>query len=101
MGMQSPAAAVLSPKMAPAQASPQLMAGDHLSRAEFERRYAAHPEIKRAELIEGVVFMPSPVQFERHAAPHLAPASWPGVDLASTPGVLVANLNPPHKDDAA
>jgi hypothetical protein len=57
MGMQSPAAAVSSPKMALAQEAPPLMAGDHLSRAEFERRYAAYPNIKKAELIDGVAFM--------------------------------------------
>jgi hypothetical protein len=31
---------------------PPLNAGDRLSRVEFERRYKAHPEIKKAELIE-------------------------------------------------
>ncbi len=30
--------------------------GDRLSRPEFERRYQAMPNIKKAELIEGVVF---------------------------------------------
>ena len=40
--------------------------GDRLSRAEFERRYQAHPEIKKAELIEGAVYMPSPIRFEQH-----------------------------------
>jgi hypothetical protein len=29
-------------------------ASDRLSRAEFERRYHAQPEVKKAELIEGV-----------------------------------------------
>lgn len=29
--------------------------GDHLTRAEFERRYEAMPEVKKADLIEGVV----------------------------------------------
>ena len=43
--------------------TPPLNAGDRLSRAEFERRYQAHPEITKAELIEGVVHMPSPVHF--------------------------------------
>lgn len=38
-----------------------LEAGDRLSRAEFERRYEAMPELKKAELIEGVVYMPSPI----------------------------------------
>ena len=26
-----------------------LQSGDHLTRREFERRYAAHPEIKKAD----------------------------------------------------
>ena len=34
---------------------PPLANGDHLTRTEFERRYAAHPHIKKAELIEEVV----------------------------------------------
>ena len=34
---------------------PPLESGDRLSRAEFERRYAAMPALKKAELIEGVV----------------------------------------------
>lgn len=37
--------------------APPLMAGDRLTRAEFERRYRQHPHIKKAELIEGVVYM--------------------------------------------
>jgi hypothetical protein len=32
--------------------APELCAGDRLSRAEFERRYAAMPHLKTAELIE-------------------------------------------------
>ena len=34
--------------------------GDRLTRAEFERRYDAMPHVKKAELIEGEVYMPSP-----------------------------------------
>lgn len=37
---------------------PPLEAGNFLLRAEFERRYHAHPEIKKAELIEGIVYIP-------------------------------------------
>jgi hypothetical protein len=33
---------------------PELRAGDRLTRPEFERRYAAMPHVKKAELIEGV-----------------------------------------------
>jgi hypothetical protein len=43
---------------------PPLEAGDSLSRDEFERRYEATPELKKAELIERAVVVPSPV---RHA----------------------------------
>ena len=48
---------------------PPLNAGDHLSRAEFERRYTAMPVVKKAELVEGVVYMPSPV-YAQHGEPH-------------------------------
>jgi Uma2 family endonuclease len=64
-----------------------LFAGDRLSRAEFERRYQAHPEIKKAELIEGVVYMPSPVKYRRHGTPHLFLNTWVGTYLAYTPRV--------------
>lgn len=43
----------------PTRAVPPLEDGDHLSRDEFERRYAAMPELKKAELIQGVVRIPS------------------------------------------
>ena len=71
--------------------TPPLDAGDHLSLAEFERRYQLHPEIKKAELVEGVVYMPSPVRFEHHGRPHSDLMTWLGVYRASTPGVLSAD----------
>src|SRR5438046_1060593 len=54
----------------PRRPIPPLESGDQLSRAEFERRYHAMPEIKKAELIEGVVRMPSPVRWNHHGKPH-------------------------------
>src|ERR1019366_2139242 len=39
---------------------PPLENGDHLTVAEFERRYEAMPELKKAELIHGIVHIPSP-----------------------------------------
>ena len=71
-------------KEAPA---PPLNNGDRLTRAEFERIYAAHPEIKKAELIEGVVYMPSPARYREHGKPHFHSISWLGVYSAATPGV--------------
>jgi hypothetical protein len=41
---------------------PPLENGDRLTRREFERRYNAMPDVKKAELIEGVVYMPSPTR---------------------------------------
>jgi len=41
---------------------PPLESGDRLTRQEFERRYQAMPPIKKAELIEGVVYVASPVR---------------------------------------
>ncbi len=43
---------------------PELVAGDFLSRDEFLRRWEAMPHVKRAELIRGVVYMPSPVSMD-------------------------------------
>jgi Uma2 family endonuclease len=66
---------------------PPLRAGDRLARPEFERRYEAMPRVTKAELIEGVVYMPSPVSAEDHAEPHFDFITWLGVYRAHTPGV--------------
>jgi Uma2 family endonuclease len=59
-----------------------------LTRPEFERRYQAMPGLKKAELIEGVVFMPSPVGFRRHGNPHFDLIGWLGIYSGTTPGVV-------------
>lgn len=71
--------------------TPPLNAGDVLSRAEFERRYKAHPEIKKAELIEGVVYAPSPIRFAEHGEPHAWIMAWLGAYVAATPGIRVGD----------
>ena len=65
--------------------------GDRLTRREFERRYAARPDIKKAELIEGVVYMPPAVRITSHGEPHFAVIAWLGGYVASTPGVRAAD----------
>ena len=65
---------------------PPLENGDRLSRAEFERRYQAHPEIKKAELIEGAVYMPSPIRFEQHGRPHSFETAGRPIILKGLPG---------------
>jgi Uma2 family endonuclease len=49
---------------------PPLQNGDHLTREEFERRYDATPDIKKAELIEGKVYMAPPISHLEHGRPH-------------------------------
>ncbi len=66
---------------------PILKQGDQLTRDEFERRYEAMPEVKRAELLEGIVYMPSPVSYSQHGGPHLAFCGWLMYYITFTPGV--------------
>lgn len=67
-----------------------LESGDRLTRAEFERRYSARPDIKKAELIEGVVYVASPVRTEEHGQPHFDVGGWLAVYIARTPGIIRA-----------
>ena len=75
------------PAKDPAGGTPPLENGDRLTRAEFERRYAAMPEVKKAELINGVVYMGSPVRFGKHGQPHARLLTWLGTYAALTQGV--------------
>ena len=70
---------------------PALESGDRLTRCEFERRYAARPDLGKAELIEGVVYLPPPVRAASHAEPHYALIGWLAAYSAATPGVRGAD----------
>jgi Putative restriction endonuclease len=69
---------------------PPLVDGDKLSRTEFLRRWEAMPNVKRAELIGGVVHMPSPLSWEHGDIEQLV-GTWLGNYRASTPGCTGAN----------
>jgi Uma2 family endonuclease len=73
--------------MATGSRVPELRAGDRLTRVEFERRYEASPHVKKAELLEGVVYMPSPVRHPQHGEPHSMLATWLGTYQWATPGM--------------
>lgn len=73
-----------------ALASPPLESGDRLTRDEFEHRYQMMPEPVKAELIEGVVYVASPVRIY-HSSPHANIITWLGVYAAMTPDVQVAD----------
>jgi Uma2 family endonuclease len=70
---------------------PALENGDRLTRAEFERRYEAMPHLRKAELIEGVVYVPSPVRHRQHGSPHAHLIGWLFQYTANTPGVEVGD----------
>jgi hypothetical protein len=70
---------------------PALEPGDHLTRDEFERRYEAMPHIKKAELIEGVVYIAPRVRLHQHGSPHAALIGWLTHYRAFTPGVRVGD----------
>src|SRR2546421_914423 len=71
----------------PTLAETILEPGDRLTREEFERRYNQLRHLKKAELIEGTVYMPSPVRAHRHAEPHSQLGGWLSVYVSETPGV--------------
>lgn len=66
---------------------PCLESGDRLTRHEFERRYTAMHHVKKAELIEGVVYVASPLRFQSHGKPHGNLIGWLWTYKISTPGV--------------
>ena len=70
---------------------PPLEPGDRLTRAEFERRYEAMPEIKKAELIEGVVYVSSPVRLATHGAQHAKMMIFWGHYYVATPGLVIGD----------
>lgn len=64
--------------------------GDRLSREEFHRRYLRMPHIRKAELIEGVVHMPSPVRCSLHGSPDAFLIGWLAYYCSKTPGLQPA-----------
>ena len=80
-----------TPVIADSLTIPPLENGDKLTRWEFERRYQGMPHLKKAELIEGIVYMASPLRFESHAEPHANIVGWLALYKAATPGVRLGD----------
>jgi len=80
-----------TPVIAASLTIPPLENGDKLTRWEFERRYQGMPHLKKAELIEGIVYMASPLRFESHAEPHANIIGWLALYKAATPGVRLCD----------
>jgi Uma2 family endonuclease len=62
-----------------------LAVGDKRSREEFLRLWEAHPNIKRAELLGGTVYMPSPLSVD-HGDTEFNTGGWLSAYSAHTPG---------------
>jgi hypothetical protein len=85
---------------------PPLMNGDHLTSREFLRRYEATPDLKKAELIDGTVFMPPPVSADSHGAPDNVLQFWlasytlnhPELECFSNTTLLLDSANTPQPD---
>lgn len=91
---------------APRTTVPPLETGDRLTRAEFHRRYELHPDLHHVELIEGVVYVPSPVRFEQHGEPQGMIVGWlatyaavhPEVRFSGPGTVILDGDNEPEPD---
>jgi len=85
---------------------PRLEQGDRLTREEFERRYDAMPNLKKAELIEGAVYMPSPVRHREHGRQHIQLAglimlystATAGTDCSDNATIRLDTINGPQPD---
>lgn len=81
--------------------------GDVLDAEEFLRRYEACEDLEHVELIEGIVYMPSPVSFDRHGRPQTLMLAWllayerlhPDEVIAGSPSTVVLDAkNVPEPD---
>lgn len=68
-----------------------LEAGSHLDAEDFLCRYEAMPEIKKAELINGIVYMGSPVRADQHGEPDNLAQGCLFFYSTATPGVKASN----------
>jgi Putative restriction endonuclease len=88
-------------------AVPPLEPGDHLDQKTFHERYLAMPPHIRAELIEGVVYMPSPLK-AHHGRSHFELGTWltrykahtPGTDVLDNATTILDDANEPQPDAA-
>jgi Uma2 family endonuclease len=76
------------PSEPPAPSLPPLENGDHLDQKTFHARYEAMPEGFRAELIGGIVFVPSPLK-QPHGRMHPFVSHWLASYEDATAGVEV------------
>ena len=90
-----------------AEPIPPLEAGDHLDQKTFHERYKAMPGNIRAELIGGIVYMPSPLK-ARHGESDIELGTWltrykaftPGTSVLHNATTILNDANEPQPDAA-
>ena len=84
----------------------QLENGAVMTRAEFHRLYSESADLEHVELIEGVVYLPSPVKIPDHARPQAIAIEWLvayalgriGIEWCPPGTVLLDDQNEPEPD---
>jgi Uma2 family endonuclease len=84
---------------------PLLEAGDHLEQATFHERYKATPSEFRAELIGGIVIVPSPLSLQ-HGLYHVLVMGWltnywiatPGTQARDNATTILSSTSEPQPD---
>ena len=84
--MSSPATLLDTDSPTDVSGLPLLRDGDRLTADEFLRRYERMPNVKKAELVEGIVLMASPVS-RTHAKQHTRIGYWLTTYQLATEGV--------------
>ena len=77
-----------------------LESGDHLTREEFHRRYCLRTDIRKAELVLGVVYVASPVRAASHGTPQNMVAGWLWNYVATHPRLEAAEDSTVYFDDS-
>ena len=84
---------------------PLLENGDHMTQAEFHRRYEAYPEDTKFELIGGIVYMASPQRIDHgkfqgalSAALWIYATQTPGVHLLGGSTTILSEESEPQPD---
>src|SRR5947209_8488780 len=86
---------------------PPLVSGERLDQKAFHARYELMPEKVKAELVEGIVYMASPLT-PRHGRPHARLMGWlalyheatPGTDFVDNTTVILGTHSEPQPDAA-
>jgi Uma2 family endonuclease len=79
--------------MARTMESVMLESGDRLPQEEFHRRYSLRPDIKKAELIGGIVYVASPARWDKHGKHQSLAVMWLRAYAADRPDLGVGDAD--------